>query len=144
MKKKIILAFIALILVLVAFTGGLLLGVSTTRQAKEQPLTTAPPAATPTGQFDLGIEASQPAPMRTHWDGTVVRAGAWEQIEAATLCKSPSQDSLYILYILVDPLDALAEIWLLTCPEGEDEAYRVVYTPTVSGTTTIVTRMARP
>lgn len=138
MKKNITLAFTAFILVLVAFTGGLLLGVSTTWQEKEQPLTAAVPVVMSTGQTAPDIEASQAAPVIRD---APMRTGAWEQIEAATLCKSPSPEDLYIL---VDPLDALAEIWLLTCPNGQDEAYRVVYTPTVSGATTIVTRMARP
>jgi hypothetical protein len=140
MKKKIALALTTFILALVAFTGGLLLGVLSTRDAQEQRLTAAS-ATAPADQPNLGIEASQPAPMRAHRDDTTVRAGAWEQIEAATLCKSPSPDNVHIL---VDPLDALAEIWILACPDREDESYRVVYTPTVSGTTTIVTKMARP
>jgi transcriptional regulator with XRE-family HTH domain len=139
-KKKIIIALAVLILTFTAFVGGLLLGV-TSQRAAERPQ----PQATETAVISLNelpeTQASQAAPLRPHRDDTTVRAGAWEQIEAATLCKSPSPDNVYIL---IDPLDALAEIWIMACPDGEDESYRVVYTPTVSGTTTIVTKIARP
>ena len=142
MKKKIILALAVLILTFTAFAGGLLLGVTSQRAASQQqqhPQVTETAAASLDGLPDT--QASQTAPLRPLRDDTTVRAGAWEQVEAVALCQSPSPDNLYIL---VDPLDALAEIWILTCPGGQDEAYRVVYTPTVSGTTTIVTKMARP
>jgi transcriptional regulator with XRE-family HTH domain len=139
-KKKIFLALAVLILTFTAFVVGLLLGITSQRAAdRPQPQVTETAAASLDELPDT--QASQTAPMRPHRDDTTVRAGAWEQIEAATLCKSPSSDNVYIL---VDPLDALAEIWILTCPGGQDESYRVVYTPTVSGTTTIVTKMARP
>jgi transcriptional regulator with XRE-family HTH domain len=142
-KKKIILLFGALILAFTAFTGGLLLGATANRSDEMQATATSPFATAPADskQPSLGLEASQPAPMRAHRDDTTIRTGAWEQIEAATLCKSPSPESVVIL---IDPFDALAEIWVMTCPNGDMESYRVVYTPTVSGTTAIVTKMARP
>lgn len=142
-KKRIILLLAALILAFTAFTAGLLLGVTSTRSDETRVTATSPFATAPADSQppSLSLEASQPAPMRAHRDDTSVRTGAWEQIEAATLCKSPSPESVVIL---VDPFDALAEIWMLTCPNGDMESYRVVYTPTVSGTTAIVTKMARP
>ena len=140
MKKKIFLALAVLILTFTAFVGGLLLGVTSQRATDH-----SQPQATETAAISLDelpdTQASQVAPLIPHRDESAVRAGAWEQIEAATLCQSPSPDNVYIL---IDPLDALAEIWILACPDGDDESYRVVYTPTVSGTTTIVTKMARP
>jgi hypothetical protein len=140
MKKKIFLALAVLILTFTAFVVGLLLGVTSQRAAdRPQPQVTETAAASLDELPDT--QASQTAPLRPHRDDAPVRLGAWEQVEAATLCQSPSPDNLYVL---VDPLDALAEIWILACPGGEDESYRVVYTPTVSGTTTIVTKMARP
>lgn len=140
MKKKIFLAFAVLILTFTAFVVGLLLGVTSQRAAERpQPQVTETAAVSLDGLPDT--QASQTAPLRPLRDDTTVRAGAWKQVEAVALCQSPSPDNLYIL---VDPLDALAEIWILACPDGEDEAYRVVYTPTVSGATAIVTKMARP
>ena len=136
----IILAIAVLILSFTAFTGGLLLGVTSTREDKNQNETDVL-VIQPTQTSHVPAAEVEPLLPAADAKPESARTGAWEQIAVATLCKSPSPDNLYIL---VDPFDTLAEIWLLTCLDGEDEAYRVSYLPTVSGMTTTVTKMARP
>ncbi|MDX9991567.1 MAG: hypothetical protein RBS68_05900 [Anaerolineales bacterium] len=141
MKKKIVFAFATFIFVLVAFTGGLLAGVSATRQEEQTSAATATPVAlagAPIGQPGVHLEASRPAPVIRD---ASLRTSAWQQIEAVTLCKSLSEDDVIVL---VDPANALAETWVLACPTGKQEAYKVEYVPTISGTSFTVTRMAQP
>lgn len=83
------------------------------------------------------IEASQSAPV----EESKLRLSAWDEIEAISLCKSPSEQDVIVL---IDPSNALAETWLLVCDDGRQEAYKVEYVPTISGASFTVTKMAQP